>query len=137
MIDNKKTVCALYDAFTCRDEAKLRELLHPEVQWIQCAGFPGGADRLGVEQVIEPVFGRLHSEWTQWQLEIDECLDAGNQIVVLGRYRGVHGETSQSMEAVFAHVYDVTRGQITRFRQFTDTVPIAEAVRGNPSSAGA
>ena len=33
------------------------------------------------------------------------------------------------MEAVFAHVYDVADGRITRFRQFTDTVPLVEAAR--------
>ena len=40
-MDNITIAKDLYDAFGRKDEARLRELLHPEVEWIQCAGFPG------------------------------------------------------------------------------------------------
>ncbi len=101
----------LYDAFGRMDEARLRALLHPEVEWIQCAGFPGGGHRHGAEEVLEKVFGALSSEWGDWRVDVDEVLDAGNAVVVLGKYAGTHGETSRSMEAVFAHVYDVEDGR--------------------------
>ncbi len=128
-MDNITTAKDLYDAFGRKDEARLRELLHPEVEWIQCAGFPGGGHRHGIEEVLGRVFGALRSAWLDWRVEVDEYLDAGNSVVVLGRYAGTHGETGRAMEAVFAHVYDIEGGRITRFRQFTDTVPIIEAAR--------
>ena len=39
----------LYAAFAAGDEATLRQLLAPDVEWNQCVGFPGGALRRGVE----------------------------------------------------------------------------------------
>ncbi len=128
-MDNITLAKNLYDAFGRQDEARLRELLHPEVDWIQCAGFPGGGHRHGVDEVVDRVFGGLRSVWREWRVEVDEYLDAGGRVVVLGRYAGTHGGTGRSMEAVFAHVYEVRDGRITRFRQFTDTVPLVEAGR--------
>lgn len=128
-MNNLRIVQDLYDAFARKDDARLRQLLAADVQWIQCAGFPGGGRRQGVEEVLEKVFSGLHGEWRDWRVEIDEYLEAGASIVALGRYAGTHGQTGRSMEAVFAHVYDVEGGRITRFRQFTDTVPLAEAAR--------
>ncbi len=126
-MDNLTIAKDLYDAFGRKDEARLRELLHPEVEWIQCAGFPGGGHHHGVKEVFEKVFGALRSAWRDWRVEVDEYLDAGDAVVVLGGYAGTHGESGRSMEAVFAHVYDVEGGRITRFRQFADTAPITEA----------
>ncbi len=128
-MNNLRNVQDLYDAFRRKDDARLRRLLAADVEWIQCAGFPGGGRRQGVEEVLEKVFAGLHGEWRDFRAEVDEYLDAGASIVVLGRYAGTHGQTGRSMEAVFAHVYDVQDGRITRFRQFTDTVPIVEAAR--------
>ena len=132
-MDGIQIVTEMYAAFASRDESRLRELLAPEVEWIQCPGFPGGGRHHGVEEVLENVFGALRSEWRDWRVEVDEYLDAVRSVVVLGRYVGTHGRTGRSMEAVFAHVYDVESGQITRFRQFTDTVPVVEAARASTS----
>ncbi len=128
-MDRIQIVKELYAAFGSKDEPRLRELLAPKVEWIQCGGFPGGGTHHGVEEVLERVFGALRSEWRDWRVEIDEYLDAEVSIVAIGRYAGTHGQTGRSMEAVFAHVYDVEGGRITRFRQFTDTVPLVEAAR--------
>ncbi len=126
-MDRIQIVKELYAAFGSKDEPRLRELLAPEVEWVQCAGFPGGGRHHGVEEVLEKVFGALRSEWRTWRVEVDEYLDAVSSVVVLGRYAGTHSRTGRSMEAVFAHVYDVESGQIIRFRQFTDTAPVVEA----------
>ncbi len=44
---NIEVVREMYEAFAQKDESALRELLHPKVDWIQCAGFPGGGHRHG------------------------------------------------------------------------------------------
>jgi ketosteroid isomerase-like protein len=124
---NLEIVQALYEAFRHKDEPRIRQLLAANVEWIQCAGFPGGGRRKGVGEVLEKVFSGLRDEWSDWRSEIDEYLDAGSTIVALGRYAGTHGRTGRSMEAVFAHAWDLEGGQITRMRQFADTVPIARA----------
>ena len=120
----------LYDAFGRKDEERLRAILHPEVEWIQCAGFPGGGHRRSADEVVEKVLRGLNTEWKGFQVRIDEYLDAGDAVVVLGHYAGTHSRSGKAMEAIFAHVYEVADGRIVRFRQITDTVPIVEAMRG-------
>ncbi len=129
VIGNAEVVRGMYDAFAAKDEAGLRRILHPEVEWIQCAGFPGGGHRHGVDEVLEKVFAGLHSEWNDFRAEIEEYLDAGDRVVALGCYVGKHASTHRSMTAVFAHVYDLDDGRITRFRQFTDTYELVKAMQ--------
>ena len=129
MSNNVQVVEDMYDASGRNDEARLRQLLHPDIEWIQCAGFPGGGHRHGVDEVLEKVFRSLRAEWNDWRTEIEEYLNAGEKVVVLGQYAGTHTATKRPMTAVFAHVYDVKAGRITRFRQFTDTHELVKAAQ--------
>ena len=110
----------LYEAFGAKDEERLRSLLHPDVEWNQCPGFPGGARRRGAEQVIQGVLRGNNDTWSGFQVAVDEYLDCGDRVVVLGAYRGTHSGTGMAMEAVFAHVYRVEDGQVVRFEQIAD-----------------
>ena len=47
-------------------------------------------------------FRALRSDWKDWRAEVEEYLDAGNSVVVLGYYAGTHTRTGRSMRAVFA-----------------------------------
>ena len=127
-------VRSLYESFARKDAEALRALLHPDVEWIQCNGFPGGDYRRGAEEVIKKVFGGLRSAWDDFEASVEEYLDAGSQVVALGRYVGVHVGTRRSMTAIFAHVYDVQDSRIVRFRQFADTWPMIAAIRGEDVS---
>ena len=127
MSDNVTVVRELYRAFSEKDETALREVLHPDVEWVQCRGFPGGGHHHGIEDVLEKVFRSLRQDWNDWRAEVEEYLDAIKSVVVLGHYAGTHSVTNRSMKAVFAHVYDVDNGRITRFRQFTDTHELVKA----------
>ena len=131
---NIQVVQELYEAFANKDTGLLRRLLHSEVEWIQCEGFPGGDKRRGVDEVLDKVIGGLRSEWNGFRADVEEFLDSGGNIVVLGRYSGTHAVSGKSMSAVFAHVYDVNDGQVTRFRQFADTQPIVAASQPSPET---
>ncbi len=127
MSDNVGKVRDLYTAFSERDEMSIRRLLHEDIEWIQCRGFPGGDHHHGIDAVVKKVYDGLQREWNDWRVDIDELLDAGGSVVALGRYSGKHVETGRSMDAVFAHVYDIEGGKITRFRQYTDTHELVRA----------
>ena len=74
------------------------------------------------------MFKSFKNEWDHWRYAIEEYLDAGSTVIVLGRYTGTHRVTGKPMESAAAHVYDVTNGKITRFRQYTDTYSIVKAM---------
>lgn len=127
-MNNLATVQSLYDAFGRRDWRTIRELFAPDIEWIQNEGFPGGGRHVGADVVLNDVFGKFRAEWTSWQAVVHEWLDAGKTIVALGEYRGTHRVTGKSTVAAFAHVYVLREGRITRFRQFTDTAKIRDAM---------
>ena len=79
--------------------------------------------------MVSTVFGGLRTEWDDFRAIVEEYLDAGNQIVALGCYTGTHAVSGKAMSAVFAHVYDVADGQVTRFRQYADTQPMVAAMQ--------
>jgi hypothetical protein len=123
-----ETVRALYAAFARRDRDGILALLHPQIVWVQNAGFPNGGPHTGAVRVVDEVLARFRKEWSDWRADVRELLEAGRAIVALGAYRGTHAATGRSMTAAFAHVYWVEAGRLTRFEQYTDTRMVAEAL---------
>ena len=126
---NLEVVQRLYDAFGRRDREAILAVLHPDVEWVQNDGFPNGGKHVGAEAVLTEVFARFREEWDSWQAVVEEWLDAGETVVALGEYRGTFKETRRSTRAAFAHVYRVRAGRVVQFRQYTDTLKVAEAMR--------
>lgn len=129
-MNSVETVRRFYEAFASGDKAALRAILAPDVEWIQCAGFPGGGRRTGIDEVFEKVFSGNRTLWRGFRADVQEVLDAGTSAVALGEYSGIHSVSGRDMRAVFAHVYDLRDGRIVRFRQITDTAPMVAAMAG-------
>jgi ketosteroid isomerase-like protein len=58
-----------------------------------------------------------------------DFLDAGDDVVVLGRYRGVAQGTGKKLDVPFVHVWTLQDGKAVRFRQFLDTAGWREALQ--------
>ncbi len=127
-MSNVETVRRLYEAFARRDAATIRALFAPDIEWVQNAGFPGGGTHIGADAVLGGVFAKFRAEWASWRADVHEWLDAGETVVALGEYHGTYAATGKTTTAAFAHVYDVRGGQIARFRQYTDTARVRDAM---------
>ena len=127
-MDSTTLIETLYRSFREKDYDTFRSLCTDDLTWIQNPGFPGGATRHGAEAVIEGVFESFDASWSEFRFELEEVLDAGASVVVLGRYTGRHRETGRAFDASAAHVYDLREGKVARFRQYTDTRLIADAM---------
>ncbi len=125
----------LYAAFAAGDEAELRELLAPDVEWNQCAGFPGGARRRGVDDVLDSILRGNRSTWTGFAAPVERYVADGETVVALGAYTGTHAESGLAMRSVFAHVYRVEAGRVVHFDQVADTWPMVAAARGEDLGA--
>lgn len=125
---NRAIIEELYRAFREKDYQAFKQICVPEIEWIQNEGFPRGATRRGAQTVIDDVFKAFNNDWEDWRFQIEEYLDAGDKIVVIGFYQGRHRETGKQFHAPAAHVYDLTDGKVVRFRQFTDTKVIWNAM---------
>ena len=75
------------------------------------------------------VFMRLGSEWEGFAAIPDEFIDAGDTVVVLGKYSGKYKKTGKSFQANFAHVWKMQDGKAAQFIQHVDTLLVDRALR--------
>src|SRR5947208_3104470 len=93
----------------------LREVLDPEVELIiDPTGLLAGTYRghEGFRRFIE----RLSEGFDEWHVEIDDVIDAGDSVVMLGRTRNRGRGSGMTVEQPLGWVQDVREGQVTRMR---------------------
>lgn len=127
-MNNIKVVQELYQAFREQDYDTFSRLSTEDIEWIQNEGFPNGATYQGASAVIEGVFKANNDKWSDFAYHIEEILDAGNSVIVIGKYSGRDRLSGKSMSAAAAHIYDLHDGKIARFRMFADTKSIWNAM---------
>jgi uncharacterized protein len=119
-----------YDAFERGDLDGVLGDMDADIEWQQAQGLPHGGVYHGVDAVRTNIFEPLDAEWwDEFSAAAEEFLDAGGEVVVLGRYRGVAKGTGNVLAVPFVHVWTVEGGKATRFRQFLDTAGWVEALR--------
>lgn len=127
-MNNIDVIQELYRAFQEKDYDAFRQICTPDLEWIQNEGFPRSSTRRGADAVVESVFKAFNNDWKAWRFQIEEYLDVRHSIVVIGFYEGIHRVSRKSFHSTAAHVYDLVNGKVTRFRQFTDTKVIWDAM---------
>ncbi|MDR3402423.1 MAG: nuclear transport factor 2 family protein [Chthoniobacter sp.] len=125
---NIEIVQELYRSSRSEDYDAFRAICTDDLEWVQMPGFPGGATWHGPQAVIEGVFQGNDGRWDAFGFDIAEYLDAGTHVVVVGIYRGTHRVSGRSFSASAVHIYDLRDGRVCRFRQFTDTKVICDAL---------
>jgi ketosteroid isomerase-like protein len=124
---NVDLVRGIYEAFGRGDVPEVLGRMAPDMVWNEAENFPL-ADRNpyeGHDAIVGGVFARLGSEWDGFAPGPEEYLDAGDTVVVLGRYTGTCKATGKALDAQMAHVWRVKDGKAVRFQQYTDTLQAA------------
>ena len=118
-----------YEAFARDDLDGVLADMAPDIEWHQAQGLPHGGLYRGLDEVRRNIFDPLDEEWwDEFTADPDEFLDAGSEVVVLGRYRGRAKGTGKQLDVPFVHVWTVQGGKAVRFRQFLDTAGWVEAL---------
>jgi ketosteroid isomerase-like protein len=122
-----ETIRSFYSALAAGDAGSALGLMSADIEWV--AMWPYKASGPGPQRVAEGVFIPLQKDWGTFEIVPSEYLVEEDAVLSIGRFRGVHGATGKSVDAAYAHLWTVRDGQITRFRQFIDTLAIAQAGR--------
>ena len=118
-----------YDAFARDDMDAVLADMHPEIEWHQAQGLPHGGFYRGIDDVRRNIFDPLDRDWwSEFVVEPEEFIESGDQVVVIGRYRGVAKETEKRLDVPFVHVWTFQDDLAVRFRQFLDTAGWVEAL---------
>lgn len=119
-----------YDAFERGDLDAVIADLDPEIEWHQAQGLPHGGLYHGRDEVRRNIFEPLDAEWwSVFTATPHEFIDAGEQVVVLGRYEGEAKATGRKLDVPFVHVWTLRDDRAVSFRQFLDTAGWVHALR--------
>src|ERR1700743_1412426 len=116
-----------YHKLAAADAPGALSLMAPDIEWITMWHNKG--EGRGPGPVAEGLFKPLMAEWSSFSLVPTEFIAEGETVVSLGDFKGVHGATGKTCNARYAHVWTVNDRKITRFRQYIDTLAVAEARR--------
>ena len=125
MTQETNIVRSFYACLAAGDAGGALGLMAPDIEWNTMWHYK--VDGLGPQKVAEGLLMPLMREWSSFQLQPSEYLADGQSVVSLGRFKGVHGASGKSVDAAYAHVWTVRDGKVQRFRQFIDTLAVAEA----------
>jgi ketosteroid isomerase-like protein len=122
-----KTVRAFYFALGQGDAPAALGLMAEDIEWNTMWHYK--VDGTGPQKVAEGLLAPLMAEWTSFALTPSAYITEGDMVVSLGHFTGMHATSGKSVDAAYAHVWDMARGKIQRFRQYIDTLAVAEARR--------
>jgi ketosteroid isomerase-like protein len=121
-MSNLDIVRRSYEAFARHDLEGVMADMHPEIVWHQAQGLPHGGTYRGRDEVKRNIFDPLDEEWwDEFAADPDEFLDAGENVIVVGRYRGAAKATGKQLDVPFVHIWTLEGGTAIRFRQYLDT----------------
>ena len=126
-------VKALYDAFGRGDVAAVLGRFDPKIEWREAEGNPyepSGKPWVGPDAVLQNLFLRIGADWDAFTIHPQLLHDAGDTVVVEGRYTGTHKVTGKLLDAQVCHVWRIRDGKIAGFQQFVDTAQL-QAVMGS------
>lgn len=127
--ENVRIVEQIYQCFATGDIPGLVALLSPEIEWNEAENFPyaDGNPYRGPDAILSGVFARIGAEWEGFAAHPEQILDAGDTVIMLGRYSGTCKATGRSMNPQVAHIWTLAEGKAVKFQQLADTLAVARA----------
>lgn len=123
MGSSSEIVKGLYAAFLRGDVAAVLAAFDTQIEWREAENSPwaGGNPYVGPQAIVSGVFGRVLAELEGFAIAPARFVDAGDTVLVEGRYTGRMRATGKPVDAQFAHVWQLRDGKVVRFQQYTDT----------------
>ena len=112
-----------YRAFSRGDFEVASRVLAPDVEWVEHGrGMPYSGTWRGTASVVDDVWTPFTQYWGGpgvVGLETGQFLDAGDHVVVTGRFVGRDSE-GRTLDAPCAHVWRMSGGSATHFADYVD-----------------
>ena len=129
---NLDVVRAAYLAFERGDLTGVFAVLDPDVEVYQSSEVPWGGRYRGQVQVQE-FFMKLAAA-VDSNVDMERFLDAGDQVVQIGRTRGRARATGKTFDVLEVHVWTVRHGKVVRFEAYVDNPAMLTALMPTRSS---
>jgi ketosteroid isomerase-like protein len=104
-----------------------RDVCHPDLVWDTTTFGGFNAERcIGVDEANRWL-ARWIDGFNDWSIEVEEAIEAGDQVVAITRQRGTAGHGGPQVELRLAQVWTFRDGLIERMRMYPDRADALEA----------
>ena len=117
----------IYAAFGRGDIPTVLATFHPEIEWRQAEGNPynlDGSAWIGPQAVLENLFMRIGAEWDGFTITIRTIHDAGEYVIIEGRYTGTFKPSGRKLDSQLCHVLGFSDGKLVSFQQYLNTAQL-------------
>jgi ketosteroid isomerase-like protein len=97
-----------------------------DIAWHDPPDFPDAQVHIGIEGIIHAL-SVWADAWTDWQIEINEYVDAGDRVLIQGKQSGRGKDTGAWVEQPLCLVYLLRDGKVVEVRTFFDNGQALEA----------
>lgn len=121
----------LYAAFGRGDVPAVLGAFAANIEWREAEGSPyqpSGKAWVGPDSVLQNLFMRMGGDWESYTAQIQRFHDAGESVVVEGRYAGKHKQSGKILDCQFCHVWRIRDGKVASFQQYTDTARMQDVM---------
>lgn len=134
-MSNVQLMRDLYGVFGRGDIPTVLGGMDPAIEWCEAEGNPyqpSGEAWRGPDAILENLFVKIGADWDGFTIHTKEFYDAGETVVVEGRYTGTHKATGKHLDAQMCHVWKIRDGKVTGFQQFVDTAQMQDVMGATP-----
>jgi uncharacterized protein len=127
-MNNTEIVQEAYRCFGKADIEGLLNLLTEDIEWTtpEIDVYELGGTRRGRDEVGR-FFALLDETENITEFEPEEFIADGERVVVLGKSTATVRETGRSHSSEWVHIYSVSDGKISSFKEFFDTAAVKRA----------
>jgi ketosteroid isomerase-like protein len=128
---NVTLVQGLYAAFARGDIPAILEVMDPDIVWNvpKAPDYPLGGIYRGPQSIASEFFGVIPTYYLELAATADHIVDDGDQVIVLGEYRGRGKASGTAFQVPVITVYGFRDGKWVRFQEYADTGTIAAALK--------
>jgi uncharacterized protein len=132
------TVRKIYRDFAAGDAAAILEVFADDVEFRLAEHHPyrgsKGAWR-GKQAIAKEFFAVAGPEWDGWTIGVEQILEAGDGVVVEGRYTGLYKPTGRRMDVQVCHVWRFRGERVASFHQYVDTAALRRIMARDDAAA--
>jgi ketosteroid isomerase-like protein len=125
--ENVQLVMRCFELFNRGETEAVLQWVDPAIETTEGDELPGGARYVG-HAGLATAYEHWAGQWDDFRMEVEETIDAGDEVVMVTRHHGRGRASGAAVEAVVAYVWTVDDGKVVRFRIFNSKAQALEAV---------
>jgi ketosteroid isomerase-like protein len=125
--ENVQIVRRAAESFNRRDITALLLDFDADAEWVEDQRYPG-AETFRGPSGVERSIRKWWDAWGEIAMEIDETIDLGDRVVVVGRVRARGIDSDVAVEAPFGGVYEFRGRKVVRVQVLGNRDEALEAV---------